>query len=87
MITTYTDWKTHTVLQVFPCWNFYLLINGVSLSETELGNGKTNHIMLVHFHTPMGQDIEHRHGPRDAGAAVGPHAIADFLAMQDRSEH
>ena len=31
--------------------------------------------------------IERRHGPRDAGAEVGPHAMADFLAMKDRGEH
>ena len=64
-----------------------LLINGVSLLETELSNRKTNHFMLVYFHAPPGQEIERRHRPRDAGAEVGPHAMAHFLAMEDRGEH
>jgi hypothetical protein len=43
--------------------------------------------MLVHFHAPLGQEIERRHGPREAGAEVGPHAMADFLAMEGRGQH
>src|SRR5256885_16996186 len=64
-----------------------LVINGVSLLETELSNGQANHIMLVHFHAPPGQEIERRHGPRNPGAKVGPYPMADFLAMENRGEH
>ena len=63
-----------------------LLINGVSLLETELGNRKPYHVILVYFHAPPGQEIERRHGPRDAGAEVSPHAMAHFLAMENRGE-
>src|SRR5947199_10313685 len=64
-----------------------LIINGVSLLETELGNRQANHRMLVHFHAPPGQEIERRHGPRNPGAKVGPYPMADFLAMENRGEH
>src|SRR5437867_3708661 len=64
-----------------------ILINGVSLLETKLSNGKPNHVMLVHFHAPLSQDIERRHGPRDASAEVGPHTMADFLAMKNHGAH
>jgi hypothetical protein len=43
------------------CWS--LLINGVSLLETELGDRKTNHVMLVYCHAPPRQEIEYRHLP------------------------
>src|SRR5437867_4081429 len=43
-----------------------LLINGVSLLETELGDRKTNHFMLVYFHAPPSQEMKRRHSPRDA---------------------
>src|SRR4051795_12035027 len=64
-----------------------IIINGVSLLETELGNRQANHLMLVHFHAPPGQEIERRHGPRNPGAKVGPYPMADFLAMENRGEH
>src|SRR5438105_7443926 len=69
------------------CMGQALLINGVSLLETELGNRQANHLMLVHFHAPPGQEIERRHGPRNPGAKVGPYPMADFLAMENRGEH
>src|SRR5881392_2651133 len=68
-------------------WPSPIVINGVSLLETELGNRQANHLMLVHFHAPPGQEIERRHGPRNPGAKVGPYPMADFLAMENRGEH
>src|SRR5438067_11671100 len=65
----------------------HLLINGVSLLETERGNRQANHLMLVHFHAPPGQEIERRDGPGNPGAKVGPYPMADLLAMEDRGEH
>lgn len=64
-----------------------MLINGVSLLETELGNRKTNHFMLVYFHAPPRQEIKRCHRPRDARTEVGPYAMAHFLAMEDGREH
>src|SRR5262245_12887370 len=72
------------------CWQIYLdnviLINGVSFLETELGNRKTNHFMLVYFHAPLSQEIKRRHRPRDASPKVSPYTMAHFLAMEDRRE-
>jgi len=67
-------------------WFSILLINGVSLLETELGNRKTNHVMLVYCHAPPRQEMKDCHRPRDAGTAVGPHAMAHVLAMADGGE-
>jgi hypothetical protein len=64
-----------------------VVTNGVSLLETELGNRKTNHVMLVYFHAPPRQEIKYGHGPRDARTEVGPHTMPHFLAMEDRGEH
>src|SRR5262247_1637505 len=64
-----------------------LLINGVSLLETELSNRQTHHVLVINFQAPPGQKIERCHRPRDAGAEVGPHAMAHFLTMEDRGEH
>src|SRR5262249_11340757 len=64
-----------------------LVINGVSLLETELGNGQTHYIFVINFQAPLGQEIERCHGPRDASAEVSPHAMAYFLGMEDRGEH
>ena len=64
-----------------------LLINGVSLLEIERGNGQTNPVLIIDFHSPPGLEIESGHSPRDAGAEAGPRAMADFLAMQNRREH
>ncbi len=64
-----------------------LVINGVSLLETELGNGQPNHILVINFELPSGQEIERGYGPRHAGTEVGPHAMAHFLAMKNRREH
>ena len=64
-----------------------VLINGISLLETELGNRKTNPIMVVYFHAPPCQEIKDCHRPPDARPEVGPHAMAHFLAVEDRSEH
>src|SRR5215471_3814112 len=52
-----------------------LVINGVSLLETELGNGQPHHVLVINFQAPPGQQIEHGHRPRHAGAEVGPHAM------------
>ena len=62
-------------------------INGVSLLETELGNRKTNHFMLVSFHAPPSQKMKRGHRPRNTSTEVGPHAMAHFLAMEDGGEH
>jgi hypothetical protein len=35
--------------------------------------------MLVHFHAPPGQEIERRHGPRDAGTEVAHTRWPTFL--------
>jgi hypothetical protein len=59
----------------------------MSLLETEHVNRKMNHIMRVHFHTPLDQEIEGRHGPHDTGKKVGSPALADFLAMENSGEH
>jgi hypothetical protein len=67
-------------------WFSILQINGVSLLETELGNRKTNHVMLVYCHAPPRQEMKDCHRPRDAGTAVGPHAMAHVLAMADGGE-
>ena len=58
-----------------------VVINGVSLLETELSNRKTNHVMLVYFHAPPRQEIKDRHRPRDARTKVSPHAMAHVLAI------
>ena len=64
-----------------------LLINGVSLLETELGNGQTHHVLVINFESPPGQEIERRRYPSDTGTEVGPYPMADFLAMEDCGEH
>ena len=64
-----------------------ILINGVSLLETELGHGQTPHVLVINCQPPPGQEMERRHGPRDTGAAVCPHAMAHVLALQNRAEH
>src|SRR5437879_13666545 len=64
-----------------------IVINGVGLLETELGNGQTHHVLVINFQSPPGQEIESRHRPCDAGPEVGPHPMADFLAMEDGREH
>ena len=66
---------------------FKVLINGVSLLETELSNGQTHHVLVINFESPPGQEIECRHRPSEAGTEVRPHAMAHFLAMEDRGEH
>jgi hypothetical protein len=63
-----------------------LVISGVSLLETELGNGQPTHVLLITCASPPGQELERRHGPRDASAAGGPHALAHFLALPDRRQ-
>ena len=65
----------------------HLVINGVSLLETELSNGETNHISVINFQSPPSQEIESGHDPRGAGTAGGSHVLAHFLAMEDRGEH
>src|SRR5215471_10205973 len=64
-----------------------LVINGVSLLETELGNGQTHHVLVINCESPPGPEIERRHHPSDTGTEVGPYPMADFLAMEDRREH
>ena len=59
-----------------------LLINGNSLLETKFSNGQTHHVLVIHFQAPPGQEIERGRSPRYASAEVGPHAMADFLAIE-----
>ena len=46
-----------------------------------------HYVMVVHCYAPPGQAIECHYSPRATGAEGGPHALAHFLAMEDRSEH
>ena len=55
----------------------HLVINGVSLLKTELGNGQPHHVLVGNFQAPAGEKMERGHRPPDAGAAVGPHALTD----------
>jgi hypothetical protein len=64
-----------------------LVINGVSLLKTELGNGQAYHVLVINVQAPPGQEIERHHHPGKAGTEVRPHAMAHFLAMEDRREH
>lgn len=70
-----------------PLPRVHPVINGVSFLETKCCNGKTHHILLVHFHAPSSQNSERRHHRREAGADIGPHTMADLLAMADCGQH
>jgi hypothetical protein len=69
------------------CYDYWRTNNAVNLLETELGNGQTNHALIINFQPPPGQEIERRPGPRDTSAAAGPYAIAHLLAMKHRDQH
>ena len=63
-----------------------VLINGISLLETECSNGQMHHVLVINFQVPPYQEIERRPGPCDAGTEVRPHAMAHFLAMKNGRE-
>jgi hypothetical protein len=75
-----TDWSRRTnlfQLKALAVWAFSserirIVINGVSLLETELGNGQPHHVLVINFQAPSGQEIQRYHGPRDAGTEVQP---------------
>src|SRR5262249_16891572 len=73
--------------RIRPSAHLSLVINGVSLLETELSNGQTHHVLIINFQAPPSQEIERRHRPRNTGAEIRPHAMAHFLAMEDCGEH
>jgi hypothetical protein len=72
---------------VAPKCNRSILIHSVSLLETEFSNGQMHSVLVINFQSPLGQEFESGHRPRNAGAEVGPHAMAPFLALEDRGEH
>lgn len=46
-----------------------------------------NHFMVIHFQSPLCQDIESGHGPRPACPEIGPHAMPHLLTMEDGGDH
>jgi len=46
-----------------------------------------NHVVIVHFQRPLGQEIENRHNPRHMGSEIGPYTMVHLLAVADGGEH
>jgi hypothetical protein len=64
-----------------------LVTHGVSLLETEFGNRKMHHIVIVYLQCPLRQDVERCHDPCYMGSEIGPHTMVHLLAVADGGQH
>src|SRR2546426_11058151 len=62
--------------------------NGVSLLQPKLSHREGHEARRMGLEAmPLDQHIEGRHGEREAGAEIRPHAVHDPLEMADHGQH
>src|SRR2546426_6352527 len=66
----------------------YKLTNYIIILQTELSNREGHEASRIGLEAmPLDQHIEGRHGEREPGVDILPHAVHDPLAMADHGQH
>ena len=65
-----------------------ILTNGVSLLQTKVSNREGHQARRIGLEAmPLDQHIEGRHGEREPGVEILPHAMHDPLEMANHGQH
>src|SRR6266498_964691 len=66
----------------------YILDNHISILQTKFSYGEGHETRRMGLETmPLDQHIEGRHGEREAGVEILPHAVRDPLEMANHGQH
>src|SRR5207249_6269149 len=66
----------------------YSLDNYVSILQTKLSNREEHEARRIGLEAmPLDQDIKGRHGERESGLEIPPHAVHDLFEMANAGQH
>src|SRR5713101_8137997 len=66
----------------------YKLTNKISILQTKLSHREGHEARRIRLEAmPLDQHIEGRHGEREPGVEIRPHAVRDPLEMADHGQH
>src|SRR6266581_5561348 len=67
---------------------FYILDNYVSILQTKFSDREGHEARRIGLEAvPLDQHVKDRHGERESGVEIRPHAMHDLLEMADYGQH